>query len=73
MVAICDQNFEKGSGLAMDESKTVIPVGKIENRILLIRGEKVIIDADLAKFYGVPTKRLNEQAKRNKNRFPDEN
>ncbi len=56
----------------MDESKTVIPVGKIENRILLIRGEKVIIDADLAKFYGVPTKRLNEQAKRNKNRFPDD-
>ena len=36
----------------MDESKSVVPVGKIENRILLIRGEKVIIDADLAEFYG---------------------
>ena len=47
-------------------------MGKIENRILLIRGEKVIIDADLAEFYGVPTKRLNEQVKRNKDRFPDD-
>ncbi len=56
----------------MDESKSVVPVGKIENRILLIRGEKVIIDADLAEFYGVPTKRLNEQVKRNKDRFPDD-
>ncbi len=56
----------------MDESKSVVPVGKIENRILLIRGEKVIIDADLAEFYGVPTKRLNEQVKRNKDRFPND-
>ena len=54
----------------MDESKSVVPVGKIENCILLIKGEKVIIDADLAEFYGVPTKRLNEQVKRNKDRFP---
>lgn len=42
----------------------------IEQRIFLIRGEKVIIDADLAGFYGVPTKRLNEQVKRNRQRFP---
>jgi hypothetical protein len=56
----------------MDGSKSVVPVGKIENRILLIRDEKVIIDADLAEFYGVPTKRLNEQVKRNKDRFPDD-
>jgi len=52
------------------KTKAVIAVGKIEQRILLIRGEKVIIDADLAEFYGVPTKRLNEQVKRNKDRFP---
>ena len=45
---------------------------KIENRILLIRGEKVIVDADLSEFYGVATKRLNEQVKRNANRFPDD-
>ena len=48
----------------------MIPVGRIEQRILLIRGEKVLIDADLAEFYGVATKRLNEQVKRNRRRFP---
>ena len=54
----------------MAMTRAVIAVGKIEQRILFIRGEKVIIDADLAEFYGVPTKRLNEQVKRNKDRFP---
>jgi len=54
----------------MTEKNAVIQIGKIEQRILLIRGEKVIIDSDLAEFYNVPTKRLNEQVKRNKNRFP---
>ena len=49
----------------MPKKKAIVPVGKIEQRILLIRGEKVIVDADLAEFYGVPTKRLNEQVKRN--------
>jgi hypothetical protein len=56
----------------MATSKSIIPVGKIEQRILLIRGEKVIVDADLAEFYGVPTKRLNEQVKRNRERFPED-
>ena len=56
----------------MPNKKAIVPIGRIENRILLIRGEKVIIDADLAKFYGVPTKRLNEQVKRNKARFPND-
>jgi len=50
--------------------KPMIPAEKIEQRILMIRDEKVVIDADLAEFYGVPTKRLNEQVKRNKDRFP---
>lgn len=54
----------------MSNTKSVIQIGKIENRVLLIRGERVIIDADLAEFYGVSTKRLNEQVKRNCNRFP---
>ncbi len=56
----------------MPSKKALIPVGRIEQRILLIRGEKVIIDADLAQFYDVPTKRLNEQVKRNKARFPED-
>ena len=52
------------------QKRSIIKVGKIEQRILLVRGEKVIIDTDLAEFYEVPTKRLNEQVKRNKDRFP---
>ena len=56
----------------MPKSKEIVQVGKIEQRILLIRGEKVVIDSDLAEFYGVPTKRLNEQVKRNRDRFPDD-
>ncbi|MFC1559201.1 ORF6N domain-containing protein [Gemmatimonadota bacterium] len=47
----------------------VIPAGAIEQRIL-IRRIRVIIDADLAEFYGVQTRRINEQVKRNKDRFP---
>ncbi|MFT4303458.1 MAG: ORF6N domain-containing protein [Candidatus Woesearchaeota archaeon] len=43
----------------------------INNKIYSIRGKQVILDRDLAKLYGVETKRLNEQVKRNKNRFPE--
>jgi len=49
---------------------TFLPAERIENKILLIRGEKVLIDADLAELYAVSTKRLNEQVKRNPHRFP---
>jgi len=42
----------------------------ITEKIFTIRGQKVILDFDLAEMYGVPTKRLNEQIKRNKKRFP---
>jgi hypothetical protein len=44
----------------------------LERRIVTIRGEKVILDADLAQLYGVTTKRLNEQVKRNQARFPSD-
>ena len=50
----------------------VIQVEAIERRILLIHGQKVMLDADLADFYGVQTKRLNEQVKRNRKRFPSD-
>ena len=56
----------------MSKAKSIVPQLKIEQRILFVRGEKVIIDAGLADFYGVPTKRLNEQVKRNKKRFPED-
>ena len=42
----------------------------VERNILLIRGHRVMMDTDLASLYGVPTKRLNEQVRRNKKRFP---
>jgi hypothetical protein len=42
----------------------------IENIILTVRGQKVILDGDLARIYGVPTRRLNEQVRRNADRFP---
>ena len=52
--------------------KELIPIDMIERKILLIRGEKVMLDADLAALYGVTTKRLNEQVKRNRERFPND-
>ena len=52
--------------------KTLVPVERVQNAILFIRAEKVILDADLAALYGVSTKRLNEQVKRNRGRFPDD-
>jgi len=45
---------------------------KIESEILVIRGQQVMIDRDLAELYGVETKRLNEQVRRNIERFPEE-
>lgn len=44
----------------------------IESRILVLRRNKVILDTDLAELYGVPVKRLNEQVKRNRDRFPSD-
>jgi leucyl aminopeptidase len=52
--------------------KALIPVEVIEQRILLIRGQRVMLDADLAGLYGTTTKRLNEQVKRNIRRFPED-
>ena len=52
-------------------SKT-IAVEVIATRILELRGKKVTLDRDLAKLYGVKVKRLNEQVKRNRKRFPDD-
>lgn len=51
-------------------TETVIPAERIERSILLIRGHRVMLDEDLAELYGVTTKRLNEQVKRNVDRFP---
>jgi len=47
-----------------------VPTASIDRRILFVRGHKVMLDSDLAGLYGVPTKRLNEQVRRNISRFP---
>jgi hypothetical protein len=49
----------------------VVP-NAVERLIFLIRGRRVMLDADLARIYGVSTKRLNEQVQRNRNRFPED-
>ena len=58
------------SGKRTDPHSAIVPTDRIERRILLIRGEKVILDSDLADLYGVETKRLNQQVSRNRDRFP---
>lgn len=54
------------------KTEPLIPTERIERAILLIRGQKVLLDRDLAELYGVPTKVLNQAVKRNRKRFPDD-
>ncbi len=56
----------------MPNKNALVPSEIVEQKILLIRGFKVILDVDLARLYGVPTYRLNEQVKRNLKRFPSD-
>ena len=56
----------------MAEKESLVPAERINRMILLVRGQKVMLDSDLAELYGVPTKRLNEQVKRNADRFPED-
>jgi hypothetical protein len=56
----------------MTEDKSLAPAGSIERLIYLIRGQKVMLDSDLAEIYGVSTHRLNEQVQRNRDRFPED-
>jgi hypothetical protein len=51
-------------------SKEIIPLQRIAQQILLLRGERVLLDRDLAALYGVETRALNQAVKRNANRFP---
>ncbi len=56
----------------MPKSDSLVPVESITSRIFLMRGQKVMIDSDLAELYGVSTSRLNEQVRRNIDRFPND-
>ena len=51
-------------------ASSLLPLETITHHILLLRGQKVLLDADLATLYDVPTKRFNEQVRRNLERFP---
>jgi phage regulator Rha-like protein len=63
-------HLSKGRG--MPEIAAGISTIRVESLVISVRGRKVIVDYDLAKLYGVTTKRLNEQIKRNSHRFPDD-
>ena len=56
----------------MEESKELLSTDSICNRVYTIRGQQVMLDYDLAEIYGYEVKRLNEQVKRNINRFPND-
>lgn len=56
--------------MSADSGITPLSIGEIAQRIHLIRGQRVVLDADLAAFYGETTKRFNQQVNRNLERFP---
>jgi ORF6N domain len=56
----------------MKSEGKIVSAAHIESHIFALRGEKVLLDVDLAQIYGVPTKALNRAVKRNKERFPED-
>lgn len=50
----------------------IVPAERIQSRIVVLRGQRVLLDADLAAIYEIPTKRLIEQMKRNSEKFPED-
>lgn len=65
--------FQYSRPVRGDSMKELIPVEIIERKIYLIRGEKVMLDSDLAALYGVETFNLNKGVKRNKERYTSGN
>lgn len=66
------QNCTSSLNPPMTKKQALVVMANIETKILLIRGQKVMLDADLAELYGVETRRLNEQVSRNSARFPED-
>jgi hypothetical protein len=56
----------------MNAKKALIPIGRIDQLILLVRGQRVMLDRGLAKLYGVETRVLNQAVSRNLDRFPED-
>jgi len=59
-----------GEIIRVKKEKGLVPIGLIQNRIIIMRGEKVMLDRDLAKLYGIETKQLKRAVRRNGGRFP---
>jgi hypothetical protein len=66
LLAVVDDNLR----MPRNPDQHVVLVERVQRTILILRGHRVILDADLAALYGVETKRLNEQVRRNAGRFP---
>ena len=58
--------------MSKKRTAAIVSVDQIERAIHIVRGQRVMLDSDLAKLYGVPTHRLNEQVGRNRERFPED-
>jgi hypothetical protein len=56
----------------MTDQTALMPIEHITQSILILRGQRVLLDGDLAALYGVTTKRLNQQVRRNLARFPSD-
>ena len=52
--------------------KALVPIDRIQSKILLVRGQKVLLDQDIAELYGVETGQLTRQVRRNIERFPSD-
>ncbi len=65
------KNQTKATVLRMPK-RPAKPAVAVESRIVILRHQRVILDVDIARLYGVPVKRLNEQVKRNQERFPSD-
>jgi hypothetical protein len=62
----------KENAVSKSKGLDVMPTERITQSILVLRGHRVLLDADLAELYGVTTKRFNEQVRRNRERFPED-
>ena len=69
---MADITEKTGNGELVTNRDQLVGVDNIEPLIKIIRGQQVMLDRDLATLYGVETKRLNEQVKRNIKRFPED-
>ena len=65
------QQNSNGNAIEMLQGATVVKFNAIEERIITLRGEKVLLDSDVAELYGVETRRINEAITNNPEKFPD--